>query len=107
MTSARAHQKRHIVRFAGVLDHASAEALRGLVLLAPPIDDPAALFVHELVGCELYEISGESHGKVAAVEQNPASDLLVGEAGWLVPLRFVVEHSPGRIVVDAPPGLFE
>ena len=69
--------------------------------------DPDALYVHELIGSEVVEQDGTSHGIVVSVEANPASDLLVGEAGWLVPLRFVVERRGRQIVVDAPEGLFE
>jgi 16S rRNA processing protein RimM len=85
----------------------AAEALRGSLLLAPPVTDPDALYVHELIGSEVVEQDGTSHGIVVSVEANPASDLLVGEAGWLVPLRFVVERRGRQIVVDAPEGLFE
>ena len=47
------------------------------------------------------------HGDGHRVEANPASDLLVMDDGNLVPLRFVVDRAPGRIVVDVPAGLFE
>ena len=45
-------------------------------------------------------------GTVTAVEANPASDLLVVDGSHLVPVRFVVSHSPGRVVVDVPEGIF-
>ena len=32
-------------------------------------------------------------------------DLLVLDGGALVPMPFVVEHTPGRVVVDPPEGL--
>jgi len=83
---------RWIVSFAGVLDRDGAEALRDVVLRAEPIADPDALWVHELHGCDV---------------ANPASDILVLEGGGLVPLRFVVEHGAGRLVVDVPDGLLE
>ncbi|HEX2701680.1 MAG TPA: hypothetical protein VHM89_15875 [Acidimicrobiales bacterium] len=102
-----AHQRRWIVTFAGVVDHAGAEALRGAVLSAEPIDDPAALWVHELVGSEVVDASGAGHGTVVAVEANPASDLLVLDGGGLVPLRFVVSSEPGRLTVDLPAGLLD
>jgi hypothetical protein len=44
---------------------------------------------------------------VTSVEANPASDLLVLDRGGLVPLRFVAEHRPGTLIVDAPDGLVE
>ena len=37
---------RWVVTFAGVADRDGAEALRGVVLSAEPIDDPSALWVH-------------------------------------------------------------
>lgn len=107
VVSSRPHQHRYIVVLGGVTTREAADRLRDTVLFADPIEDPEALFVHELIGCELVELSGESHGTVVAVQHNPASDLLVGEAGWLVPLNFMVGHDEGRIVVDAPAGLFE
>jgi 16S rRNA processing protein RimM len=42
-----------------------------------------------------------------SVVANPASDLLELDDGALVPLRFVTEHVPGRITVDAPAGLLD
>ncbi|MGH9291679.1 MAG: ribosome maturation factor RimM [Acidimicrobiales bacterium] len=105
--SARPFGHCHLVMFEGVVDRVGAEAIRGLDLLAPPIEDPAADFVHELIGCEVLDSAGRRHGRVASVQANPASDLLVGEDGWLVPLRFLVAKEPGRLVVDVPEGLFE
>ena len=85
----------------------AADELRGALLLAPAVDDPEALFVHDLVGSEVVEADGTRHGTVVAVQANPASDLLVMEDGNLVPLRFVVGREEGRLVVDVPAGLFE
>jgi hypothetical protein len=50
---------------------------------------------------------GTEHGRVASVEANPASDLLVLDDGRLVPLNFLVDRSPGRLVVDVPAGLLD
>ncbi len=98
---------RHIVSFEGVTTRQEADALHGVTLLAPAIDDPEAMFVHELIGSMVFDVTGEERGRVTAVEANPASDLLVVEGRWYVPLRFVVERSAGRILVDVPDGLFE
>ncbi|HVE46793.1 MAG TPA: ribosome maturation factor RimM [Acidimicrobiales bacterium] len=105
--SSSPHQGRWIVRFAGISGREAAEALRGVVLSAPALDDPDELWVHELVGTEVAGVDGRAHGKVVEVEANPASDLLVLESGGLVPLRFVVAHDreAGRIVIDPPEGL--
>jgi 16S rRNA processing protein RimM len=107
--ASRPFQGRHLVWFEGVSTREAADGLRDATLLAEPLPghEPDALFVHELIGSELVGIDGTSHGTVVAVQQNPASDLLVGESGWLVPLRFVTGREPGRIVVDVPEGLFE
>ena len=99
------HQGRWIVTFAGVADRGGAESLRDTVLSAPPLHDPATLWVHELVGCEVVGVEGGSHGRVEGVEANPASDILVLDGGGLVPLCFVVSHEPGRVVIDPPAGL--
>ncbi|HEY8094001.1 MAG TPA: hypothetical protein VID93_09450, partial [Acidimicrobiales bacterium] len=53
--AARAHQDRWLVQFAGVLDRTGAEQLAGRTLTAEPIDDPEALWVHELVGSRVVE----------------------------------------------------
>lgn len=106
--AARPHQQRHIVAFAGVGSRDQAEELRGAELLAPPLDDPDELWVHELIGATVVEVDGTERGVVEAVVENPASDLLQLDSGALVPARFVLELDPGaRVVVDPPPGLFE
>lgn len=105
---------RWLVTFEGVESREAAEALRDTVLRGAPIDDPEALWVHELIGAELVEPSGQPIGIVAAVEANPASDLLVLEDGRLIPLHFVTpepeatrSRSGRRLVVDGPPGLLD
>ena len=105
--AARPHQSGHLVRFAGVDDREAAERLRGTVLSAPALEDPGALWVHELIGADVVDLDGNACGRVVAVEANPASDLLVLESGGLVPLHFLVETSPGRLVVDPPAGLLD
>jgi 16S rRNA processing protein RimM len=107
IVTSRPHQGRYIVTFAGVADRTEAESLRGTLLLAEPLDDPDALWVHDLVGAELVDAAGVSHGTVESVQENPAADLLVLTDGRLVPVNFVVSHEPGRVVVDAPEGLFD
>lgn len=101
------HQHRWIVSFEAVDDVTAAEALRDTVLYAAPLDDPDALWVHELIGATVIDTSGARRGTVESVQANPASDLLVLDTGALVPLRFVSEQRDGEVVVDAPEGLFE
>jgi 16S rRNA processing protein RimM len=105
------HQHRWIVAFAGVDTREAADALHGTTLYGEPVtdEDPDALWIHELIGAEVVERDGPSRGRVLAVLDNPASDLLELDSGALVPLHFVVDHdrAAGRIVVDVPAGLFE
>jgi 16S rRNA processing protein RimM len=106
----RISRPRWIVSFEGVYDRTTAERLRDTVLSGDPLDyddDADELWVHELVGSELLDRSGRVLGRVAAVEANPASDLLVLESGHLVPMVFVVEAALGRVVVDPPAGLLD
>jgi 16S rRNA processing protein RimM len=101
------HGNRWLVRFEGVPDRESAEKLVGCTLQAEAVAGVEGLWVHELIGCAVVDVAGESHGTVTAVEANPASDLLVLDGGALVPLRFVVGSQPGRVVVEVPEGLFD
>lgn len=108
VVSSTPHQGRWIVRFHGVNGRNEAEALRGAVLRAAPLDDPNELWVHDLVGAEVYDATGTRRGTVVEVQANPASDLLVLDSGALVPVRFVTAVDPGRrIDVDTPAGLFD
>jgi 16S rRNA processing protein RimM len=106
----RASRARWIVTFEGVADRNTAERLRDTVLTGDRLDhddDPDELWIHELVGSELLDPAGRVLGRVAAVEANPASDLLVLESGHLVPMVFIVETAAGRVVVDPPAGLLD
>ncbi len=107
VVESRPHQGRHIVVFAGVSSIDAAEPLRDVLLSAPPLDDPDALFVHELIGRAVVDAGGVLRGTVTAVEANPASDLLVLDERHYVPLRFVVRRDADGIVVDVPDGLFD
>lgn len=104
---ARPFGDRWIVAFEGCADRDAAERLRSAVLVAEPLEDAGELWVHELIGAEVVCTEGSARGTVVAVQANPASDLLVLDGGALVPLTFVVSTGDARVVVDAPPGLFE
>lgn len=102
------HQNRWIVAFRGVEDRNAADTYRGTVLSAEPVaGDDDTLWVHELIGSEVFDLNGRSYGPVQAVEANPASDLLVLSDDRLVPLVFVKTRLPGRVVIDPPPGLLD
>jgi len=106
--ASRPHAGRVIVAFEGVVDREGAEALRRCVLRAAPVELTGDLWVDQLMGVEVLDTTGRVLGTVEAVEANPASDLLVLSGGTLVPLRFVVEHQPGRrVTVEVPEGLVD
>jgi 16S rRNA processing protein RimM len=106
---ARPFQDRWIVQFEGIVDRSQAERMRGIELAAPAVDVPGKLWVHELVGARVMEVTGAELGMVSAVESNPASDLLVLENGGLIPLRFVTarDAEAGTLTVDIPDGLLD
>jgi 16S rRNA processing protein RimM len=102
------HQDRWIVLFEGLRERNGAEALRGTLLRAEPLeDDSDELWVHELIGSAVVLGDGSAVGTVEAVQANPASDLLVLDTGALVPIVFVTDTEAGRIVIDPPEGLLE
>jgi 16S rRNA processing protein RimM len=106
-TSRVASNGRRVVKFAQIPDRTSAESYANRVLRARPLDDPDALWVHELIGARVVEVDGTDRGVCVSVLANPAADLLELESGALVPSNFVVSNADGVIVVDAPEGLFD
>ena len=109
ISSTRTGEDRYLVQFEQSTDRTTAESLRGTELEAEPLSVPGALWVHELVGAEVFDAKGSRLGVVAAVEANPASDLLVLETGGLIPARFVTRHDPAArtVEVDIPDGLLD
>jgi 16S rRNA processing protein RimM len=109
VVAARPHQGRWIVAFDGVVGREAAEALRGAVLTAEALDDPDALWVHDLVGAAVVTVDGRACGQVTEVIANPAHDILQLDSGRLVPVVFVVDESglPERLVIDPPAGLID
>ncbi len=107
--SSSKHQDRWIVAFAGLEDRDQAEAWRGVLLRAEPVDDADddTLWVHELIGATVALPDGSEVGEVTEVQANPASDLLVLDSGALVPVVFVTGRAPGRVTIDPPEGLFD
>jgi 16S rRNA processing protein RimM len=104
--ASRPHQGRWIVAFAGQDNREDADRLKGLILRAEAVDDPAELWVHDLVGAEVVTVAGETVGRCTGVVANPAADLLELDSGALVPVVFVVDHTPDRVTIDPPDGLF-
>ncbi|HEX2578294.1 MAG TPA: ribosome maturation factor RimM [Aquihabitans sp.] len=103
----RPFQQRWIAVLSGVSTREAAEALSGQVIRGEAIDDPDALWVHDLVGAEVRTPDGRSWGRVVTVLSNPADDLLELDDGTLVPVGFVTDETglPGHLVVDPPEGL--
>lgn len=105
--SAEHQPSRYIVTFDGITDRNESESWRGVVLRAKKLDDDSVIWIDDLFEAEVFE-NGELRGKVVDVEANPASDLLVLDTGFLVPLTFVTEVTPNeRIEIEAPEGLFD
>ncbi len=107
VTSSRLQGSKLVVHLEGVDDRDAAEALAGRPISAEPLEDPAALWVHDLVGSMVVERGGTARGSCVSVIANPASDLLELDSGALVPAVFVTEVTDGRVVIDPPEGLFE
>lgn len=104
----RPHQHRFLVLFDGYTTRNQAEELRATDLSAEPIEDPDELWVHELLGSIVVDLDHAELGTIAAVESNPASDLIVLDDEGIIPLTFFVERlDDGTIVVDPPPGLLD
>jgi 16S rRNA processing protein RimM len=105
----RPHLGAHVVQFAEIADRNAAELWRNIVLQAEPLDvDDDVIWIHELFGAAVVTPDGRTRGTVVAVEENPASDLLVLDSGVLVPLVFVTSVVANDVIeVDPPEGLFE
>jgi 16S rRNA processing protein RimM len=110
--TARRQQQRWVVAFEEVDTREAADELRGSTLFAEPLADDTdaeALWVHELIGAQVVDADGVDRGRIEAVQENPASDVLVLESGVLVPLTFAVgwDVRGERLRIDAPDGLFD
>ncbi len=106
-------------RLKGITTKEQADALRGVRLYAgrdslPRLPDDE--FYHaDLIGLEVYDTGGTHLGRVKAVHNHGASDLLEiqgapGSASVLLPFTQevvpTVDIEAGRIVADPPDGLF-
>ncbi|PWJ16181.1 ribosome maturation factor RimM [Jannaschia seohaensis] len=109
----------YAVRLSGVPHKEAADALRGTRLWAPRAalpDLPDDEFYHsDLIGLEAYDTGGAPLGRVHAVHDHGAGDLLElrpkGGAPVLIPFtRAVVptvDLAARRLVVDPPAGLLD
>lgn len=107
VTSARLQPSSWLMHFSGVDDRNAAERISKSDLFGEPIEDQSVMWVHELIGAQVVDVSGTSYGKCTAVVDNPAHSLLELESGALVPVVFITERSKEKITINPPEGLFE
>ena len=106
-------------RLSGVHSKEAADALRGLRLFVNrsvlPATDDDEFYHTDLIGLDIYDTGGTLLGKVKAVLNHGASDLLEvdttsGAASVLLPFTQeavpTVDLSTGRIIADPPDGVF-
>jgi 16S rRNA processing protein RimM len=108
-----------VVRLAGVTDRNEAEKLRGIALYIsrerlPALVDEETFYHADLIGLAVVDKNGAALGKVTAIHNFGAGDLLEVQpaAGASVLLPFTDATVPqldltgGRIIADPPEGLF-
>ena len=105
-----------VVGFEGIATRPDAEALRGVSLTIERAErrdlEPGEFWPDDLIGLTAVDPSGGTLGTVADVEIAGQDRLVVttpdGRA-VLVPFvsDLVADPEEGRIVIDAPPGLFD
>ena len=98
-----------VARFDGIADRSAAEALRGTLVEVdrsslPPLEE-GEYYHADLIGLPAVDGEGHSLGKVAAVENYGAGDLLEIEAAdgkrSLIPFKDgIADLADGRIVLD-------
>ena len=103
----RPSNDRFLVVLEGLAVREEAAELTNEVVYGEPIDDPAALWVHELVGARVIGTDGTEYGSCVAVLDNPAHAILETDRGVLVPVPFVTSHEDGVVVVAPPDGLLD
>jgi len=114
----RYHKGRWLLSVKGVRDRETVEAWRGRFLFLPEqaLDElpEGYYYEHHLIGLECVSPSGETLGKVTAVDPGPAQTRLVvrrDRRDFLVPyvpeIVREVDLEGGRLVLDAPAGLLD
>ncbi|MGF1447368.1 MAG: ribosome maturation factor RimM [Pikeienuella sp.] len=103
----------------GVGTREAAEALKGTELYAPrarlPALDEDEFYHADLVGLEVWDTGGAVLGRIRAIHDHGAGDVLevMKSAGGELLLPFTrvavptVDLASGRVIVDPPPGLRE
>ena len=107
VTMSKRLPQRWLVHLEGFDDRTAIETLTNAALFAEPIADSEALWVHELLGSSVIEVSGAHRGKCVGVLANPAHDILELDTGALVPVTFVLSCIDGVTTISPPEGLFD
>ena len=116
--SVRPFRRGYLVRFPGVGDRSSAEALRGLYLFRSVRHveelDEGEFFYHQLLGMKVVTVGGEEVGEVTEVYELRPADLLEvrGPRGthhipFLKTVVQRVDPESGTLVIDPPEGLLD
>ena len=116
--TARDHNGVLLLSFEETDDRTGAEELRGIKLLADPLDDDGdedTWYERDLVGLKAVTVGGDEVGEVIALRTGGAQDLLVIRLtdGREALVPFVTAIVPdvdiegGRVVLDPPTGLFD
>lgn len=120
LRSVRAHGGRILAAIDGVTDRDAAAALTGALLYLertrlPAIEEDDTFYHVDMIGLAAERPDGAPLGRVAAVHDFGAGDILeiARDSGAPVLVPFTKEMVPevdlsgGRIVVDPPPGLID
>ena len=107
VTASKRLPQRWLVHLEGFDDRTAIETLTNAAIFAEPVDDPDSLWVHELLGTQVVELSGVVRGTCVGVLANPAHDLLELDTHTLVPVTFVLSCENGVTTIDPPDGLFD
>ncbi len=98
---------RIIARFDAFEDRTQADRWINVELFAEPIDDPDAIWVHEMISKQVVDQDGVERGRCVTILANPAAEILELDSGALVPSNFITSVEADAIHVDVPDGLFE
>ena len=107
IASAKVQVDHHICHFEGFDVREESARLTNATVYAEPIEDPDAVWVHDLIGAQVIEANGTVRGKCVAVLDNPAGPMLELDTGALVPSVFITSMVNGTATVETPDGLFD
>lgn len=106
------HKKGLIIKFVGIDDISSADALRGGTISIREADlmplDEDEFYIHDIIGLEVVTTEGESLGRVKEVLRSPANDTYVTDRAMIPAVKEFVEKvdlKAGKITVKRVYGL--